>query len=109
MSAAAFNPPPLDKEGFLRHLDDWNPEVAAWLAAQHDIDLTAEHWEILNTVRGYYQRYNVSPAMRVVVKVVKDKLGPEKGRSIHLMMLFPRRPARLISLIAGLPKPDNCD
>lgn len=99
----------VDKEGFLRELSDWNPQVAQELAAQYDIELTGEHWEVLDTVRGYYKKYNISPAMRVLVKVVREKLGPEKGRSIHLMLLFPERPARLISQIAGLPKPDNCD
>lgn len=99
----------VDKEGFLKDLSDWSPKIAAELAAQYDIELATEHWEILDTVRGYYERYHISPAMRVLVKVVKEKLGPEKGRSIHLLLLFPERPARLINQIAGLPKPDNCD
>lgn len=99
----------VDKEGFLRNLSDWNPQVAEQLAAQDNITLTDEHWEIINLVQDYYQRFNISPAMRVLVKVAQEKLGKKKGRSIHLMLLFPGTPAKLISKIAGLPKPDNCD
>jgi len=101
--------PPLDKEGFLRNLEDWSAEVAKELARHNNINLTKDHWEILDLVRAYYQRYNLSPAMRALVKAVEKQLGKEKGRSIYLMMLFPGKTARLISLIAGLPKPDNCD
>jgi len=106
---APFTEPALDKEGFLRQLDDWSPAVAEWLAGRQSIDLTEAHWEIIHLVRAYYERYHLSPAMRVLVNVTKAQLGPEKGRSIHLMLLFPGKTARLISQIAGLPKPDNCD
>ena len=47
--------------------------------------------------------------MRILVRRVRDTVGAEKGRSIHLLRLFPDRPARKISKIAGLPKPTNCD
>ncbi len=46
--------------------------------------------------------------MRPLVKYCALKLGPDKGRSIYLMSLFPGSPAKLGSKIAGLPKPDNC-
>ncbi len=99
----------VDKEGFLRNLADWNETVATELARSEDIELTAEHWEIIHLVRDYYETYHVSPPTRVLVKIIGEKFGPEKGRSIHLMQLFSGRPAKLVSQIAGLPKPANCD
>ena len=98
-----------DKQGHLRNLSDWSAEVARQLAEGEKIDLTEDHWEIIHLVRDYYREYRISPAMRVLVRAVKEKLGPQKGRSIHLMLLFPDNPARQISKIAGLPKPINCD
>lgn len=97
-----------DKEGFLRHLDDWSPDVAALIAEREGIELTAEHWEIIELLREFYRRFEASPANRALVKFTSLELGPEKGRSIYLMSLFPGSPAKIGSKIAGLPKPDNC-
>ena len=97
-----------DKEGFLRNLDDWNPQVACDIAARENIELTQAHWEVVNLLRAYYSEYDSSPAMRPLVKYCAIKLGPDKGRSMYLMSLFPDSPAKIGSKIAGLPKPDNC-
>lgn len=98
----------LDEEGFLLCADDWNEAVAQALAAQQQIALGEEHWEILYLARRYQQEFDKSPDMRPLVNYCARHLGVEKGRSIHLLRLFPQRPARLISQIAGLPRPDNC-
>ena len=37
----------LDKDGYLLDLNDWSADVAQALAAQAGIELSAEHWEIL--------------------------------------------------------------
>lgn len=97
-----------DKEGFLRHLADWNTQVATQIAGREDIELTPAHWEVIHLLRAYYAEYDSSPAMRALVKYCGIKLGPDKGKSIYLMQLFPGSPARIGSKIAGLPKPDNC-
>jgi tRNA 2-thiouridine synthesizing protein E len=99
----------VDKEGFLRNLSDWNESVARELADSEGIELTDDHWHIINVVRQYYDEYHISPATRVLAKIVGDELGPEKGRSIYLMQLFSGKPAKLVSKIGGLPKPPNCD
>jgi tRNA 2-thiouridine synthesizing protein E len=97
-----------DKQGFLRNLSDWSPEVAVQIAAAEQLILSDAHWEILHLLRSYYQDYDSSPAMRALVKYCALNLGSEKGKSIYLMSLFPGSPAKLGSKIAGLPKPDNC-
>lgn len=99
---------PIDKEGFLRELSDWTPEVAAALASAEGIELTDAHWEILQLLQTFYREFELSPAMRPLVKYIGQQLGPEKGRSIYLMQLFPPSPAKVASKIAGLPKPTNC-
>ena len=97
-----------DREGFLRRLEDWTPEVARQIAAAEQIDLTEAHWEILHLLRRYHAEFDSSPAMRALVKYCALQLGPQKGRSIYLLALFPDSPAKIASKLAGLPKPENC-
>ena len=97
-----------DKEGFLRHLDDWSPAVAEQIASGEGLELTDNHWEIIELLRAYYREFDDSPAMRPLVKYCALNLGPDKGKSIYLLSLFPGSPAKIGSKIAGLPKPDNC-
>lgn len=98
----------VDAEGFLLKLEDWTPEVAETIATEENISLTQEHWEIIYLVRKFYQEFDLSPAMRPLVKYIGNNLGAEKGRSVYLMQLFPSSPAKLAAKIAGLPKPANC-
>ena len=97
-----------DKEGFLQDYRAWTPEIATEIAGREGIDLNPAHWEIIEVLRCYYREFDSSPAMRPLVKYCARELGPEKGKSVYLMSLFPGSPAKLGSKIAGLPKPDNC-
>ena len=98
----------LDKEGFLKDLSQWNQAVAEQLAQNEGITLTEEHWAIIDLLQHFYREFELSPAMRPLVKYVGEQLGKEKGKSIYLLSLFPGSPAKLAAKIAGLPKPDNC-
>jgi len=98
----------LDKEGFLVNLSDWDETVAEALAQNEAITLGDLHWEIIYLVREFYQTFQISPSMRALVKRTEQQLGSEKGKSIYLLQLFPVSPAKLVSKIAGLPKPANC-
>ncbi|MCU1753207.1 TusE/DsrC/DsvC family sulfur relay protein [Pseudomonas sp. 6D_7.1_Bac1] len=98
----------LDKDGYLKDLGDWSVEVAAALAAAEELELSPEHWEILELLRGFYQQYQLSPATRPLIKYTALKLGPDKGNSLHLNRLFKGTPAKLAAKLAGLPKPTNC-
>lgn len=99
---------PLDPEGYLVDMEEWSPAVAEQLAKEEGIELTEEHWEIIHVLRDFYARFEQAPAMRPLVKAVGQALGAEKGRSIHLMALFPGSPAKVGARLAGLPKPANC-
>ncbi|WP_445364000.1 TusE/DsrC/DsvC family sulfur relay protein [Microbulbifer sp. ANSA003] len=99
---------PLDKEGYLRNLSDWSRDAALQLANAEGIELTEEHWQVIELLQEFYREFELSPAMRPLVKYIGQHLGAEKGRSIYLMQLFPPSPARVASKVAGLPKPTNC-
>ncbi|WP_312601119.1 MULTISPECIES: TusE/DsrC/DsvC family sulfur relay protein [Pseudomonas] len=98
----------IDKEGYLLDLEDWSVEIAEELALREDLSLTPEHWEILHALRDFYTEFQLSPANRPLIKYIAQTLGPEKGNSLHLNLLFKGSPAKLAAKLAGLPKPTNC-
>jgi tRNA 2-thiouridine synthesizing protein E len=99
---------PVDEEGFLVNLSDWTKEICETMASDDDIVLTDEHWSVLNFLRDYYEEYQVAPAVRVLTKQVKKKMGKEKGNSKYLYALFPYGPGKQGCRFAGLPKPTGC-
>lgn len=98
----------VDEEGYLVNLSDWNEEIAAHLSETENVVLSDEHWDIINFLRGYYEEYQIAPAVRVLTKAVGKKLGPDKGNSKYLYSLFPQGPGKQACKIAGLPKPTGC-
>lgn len=98
----------LDREGYLTDISEWSKEVAEELARQSGIFLNDNHWQLITLVRDFYRETGVSPTMRPLVKLVRERIGVHLGTSIALMKLFPGNPAKLIAKISGLPRPTNC-
>ena len=97
-----------DEEGYLADINDWEPEVATVMAQIDECDLTANHWEVINFLRSYYDEYQIAPAVRVLTKAIGKKLGKDKGNSKYLYQLYPYGPAKQACKYAGLPKPTGC-
>ena len=97
-----------DEEGYITQLSDWNKELAQVIAETEDIEMTDEHWAVVNFLRDYYEEYQIAPAVRVLTKAVGKKLGKDKGTSKYLYELFPYGPAKQACKYAGLPKPTGC-
>jgi len=98
----------LDAEGYLLDLDLWSEDLALTLARIDRFELTPAHWEVISIIREFYQEYELSPAMRPLVKAMSNKYGKDKGKSIYLMKLFSQSPPKQAARYAGLPKPLNC-
>lgn len=98
----------LDEDGFMQDWSLWNPKVAEAFAAKDGIALTPEHWEIINFLRKYYEEYKVAPPIRMLVKEIEKRMGPEKGNLKYVYRLFPAGPAKQACKYAGLPKPTGC-
>lgn len=97
-----------DSAGYLLDHRQWNEDIARAIALQEGIELTPAHWEVIEFVRAFYQEYNTSPAIRMLVKAMAEKLGADKGNSRYLQRLFPEGPAKQATKLAGLPKPAKC-
>lgn len=94
----------IDEEGYLTDLRVWTQEVCNKLAELDKLVLTKNHWELINFLREYYEEYQCTPAVRVITKAVRKKLGPDKGNSEYLYELFPNGGMQACR-IAGLPRP----
>ena len=98
----------VDDEGYLANMSDWSREVAETMAAKDGTELTEAHWEVIHFLRGYYEEFQIAPAVRVLTKAIGKRMGKEKGNSKYLYELFPFGPAKQACKYAGLPKPTGC-
>ena len=92
----------LDEDGFLVNLDEWNEDVAKYLAKEEGVDeLNEDHWKVINYLKGYFAEYGIAPMVR--------KMTKESGYSLkEIYDLFPSGPAKGAFKVAGLPKPTGC-
>ena len=97
-----------DEDGYLLNLDQWNKDVAAYLAEEEGVAMSDVHWEVVNFLREYYDEYKIAPMIRILTKAIGKKLGKEKGNTKYLYELYPGGPAKQACKIAGLPKPTGC-
>ena len=98
----------LDKNGHMVDYMSWSKDCAEVLAKSDQLNLTPEHWKIINLVREIYLETETTPPMRLLIKAIKLKLSEEYANSRYLYQLFPDGPVRLASKYAGLPKPKHC-
>jgi tRNA 2-thiouridine synthesizing protein E len=91
----------VDDEGFLTEYDEWDENLAVVLAKQIGIELTDAHWKVIRFLREDYKTQGDTATTRRVQAVggvpVKEQFA-----------LFPKKPAKKMAYIAGLPKPHGC-
>jgi TusE/DsrC/DsvC family sulfur relay protein len=91
-----------DGNGNLTDPAAWNEDVAKALAAEDSIELTQEHWDVLNYLRTEYIDNNEQPMERAINKGM-SKIWGKKVSSKDLYTLFPLAPSKQGNKIAGLP------
>ena len=80
----------------------WSDEIAEVLAKQIAIDaLTEEHWSVIRFLREDFEQEGQTATIRRVSTVAGV---PTK----QLYTLFPKKPAKKMAYISGLPKPKGC-
>jgi len=99
---------PLDEKGYLLDHTAWTPQVAETMAADDSIQLESDHWLVIGIFQDYFKQYEIEPPMRALVKIIRERLGEEKGNSRYLYQLFPDGPTTQATRYAGLPRPVSC-
>lgn len=92
-----------DNNGNLVNYQEWDKDVATALAAQDDIELTQEHWDVLEYLREEYMTNNNNQPMERQINKDMGKRWGKKISSKDLYKLFPMAPSKQGNRIAGLP------
>lgn len=97
--------PAVDDEGYLVDPAQWNERIAEVLARREGIVLTEEHWAVIRFMREYYERRQIAPDARHVIKHLAQVKGAgSKGRN-DLFVLFPYGYVKQACKIAGMRRP----
>lgn len=92
-----------DDNGNLVNPQDWDEDVARALAALDDIELTREHFDVLEYLRDEYMNNNNNQPMERQINKDMGKRWGKKISSKDLYKLFPLAPSKQGNKIAGLP------
>lgn len=91
----------VDTEGFLTDPAEWDEELAATLAANIGLDLTEAHWRAIRFARSDFAENGETPTLR---RMASEGGVPTK----EMFTLFPKKPAKKMAYVSGLPKPVGC-
>lgn len=90
----------VNDEGYLVDASQWSREIAAEIAKEEGIELTDQHYQVLDFLRTASEKGETL----TIRKVGKSGIVDIKG----LYKLFPGGPLKYSSRIAGIPKPASC-
>lgn len=90
------------ENGYLEDANDWNEEVAKVIAKGEGIEMTDQHWDIVNYLRDeHFNNGGNEPNERTILKAMSKKWGT-KPTSKDMYNLFPLMPSKQGRKIAGL-------
>lgn len=87
-------------EGYLLDASKWTPEMAADMAKEEGISLSAKHMDVLNYIRDKALKGETLTIRAIGKSGIVDIKG--------FYELFPGAPLKLASKIAGISKPSSC-
>ncbi len=91
--------------GYLVNPDEWNNEVGKAIAMTEGLELTQDHWDVIEYLRDAYFNHNGElPNNRAILKAMQDKWPGRKVDNKTLFDLFPGNPSKQAGKIAGLPE-----
>jgi len=89
------------EDGFMVNPQQWDQSVANELAQEIGIDLTPEHWKVIEFCRADFESQGDAPTLR--------RITQQAGvNTKELYQLFPKGPAKKVAYVAGLKKPSGC-
>ncbi len=91
--------------GYLVNQDDWDKDVAEVIAKSEGLDLTQDHWDVIEYLRDeYFNHGGELPNNRHMMKGMQEVWSDRKVDSKMLFDLFPGNPSKQAGKIAGLPE-----
>ncbi|KOR32386.1 sulfur relay protein DsrC [Achromatium sp. WMS3] len=93
----------VDGNGNLINVTDWDEDVARVLAADENVEMTQDHWDVVKYLREQYlDEGGNQPMERIILKDMAKRWG-KKVTSKDMYKLFPKAPSKQGNRIAGLP------
>ena len=92
----------VDDEGFMTVYDEWDESLAASLAQAIGVEMTDECW---GPIRFLREDFKAEGGQTPTLRRVSTVGGFDTKK---LFELFPKKPAKKMAYIAGLPKPAGC-
>ncbi len=95
---------PTTDNGYLENIEDWSEDVAIEIAKGEEIEMTEQHWDIVNYLRDeHFNNNGMEPNERTIMKEMSKKWG-SKQTSKDMYRLFPLMPSKQGRKVAGLPQ-----
>jgi len=91
--------------GYIVNMNDWSKTVASELARQDGLELTQDHWDVIEYLRDqYFNHGGELPNNRHILKGMQEVWSDRKVDNKTLFDLFPGNPSKQAGRIAGLPE-----
>ena len=81
-----------DEEGYLVNLADWNEDVANDIAKTENVEMSPNHWEVVNFLRKYYDEYQIAPGRARADQGDRQAARPGQGQQPVPVRAVPVRP-----------------
>lgn len=93
------------ENGYLVSQEEWDRDVAESIASADGIELTQDHWDVIEFLRDAYFNHNgEQPNNRAILKAMQEKWAGRKVDNKTLFDLYPGNPSKQAGKIAGLPE-----
>jgi len=99
------SPRRVDRE---QDLAEWSADEARQTAKELGVELTDEHWDVINLLREHYLEHGMPESGRDVSDMLDAQFADRGGRR-YLRRLFPEGPVFQGLQIAGLPVPPHTE
>lgn len=96
----------VDEAGYLFDPSDWTPEFALLIAAREEIDLSEDHWKVLDFMRGYLEEHGIAADARFAIKFLGQLHDLTKKPAKDLLFeLFPKGYVKQACKMSGMRQP----
>ena len=96
----------VDEAGYLFDPSDWSKAFAELIAAQEGLNLSDDHWQVVQFMRAYLEDHGVAADARFAIKFLADLHGLDKKAAKHLLFdLFPKGYVKQACKMSGMRQP----